>query len=93
MSNVSVETLEKLKENMVGRRYKHFKGRTYIVNDIAVHTESDEIMVIYKYFTDPFVTWCRPLSMFTSDVDRIKYPDVKQKKRFEPLSEQEVQNV
>lgn len=56
MSNVSVETLEKLKENMVGRRYKHFKGRTYIVNDIAVHTESDEIMVIYKCFTDPFVT-------------------------------------
>lgn len=93
MSNVSVETLEKLKENMVGRRYKHFKGRTYIVNDIAVHTESDEIMVIYKCFTDPFVTWCRPLSMFTSDVDRIKYSDVKQKKRFEPLSEQEVQNV
>ena len=93
MSNVSVETLEKLKENMVGRRYKHFKVRTYIVNDIAVHTESDEIMVIYKCFTDPFVTWCRPLSMFTSDVDRIKYPDVKQKKRFEPLSEQEVQNV
>ncbi len=93
MSNVSAETLEKLKENMVGRRYKHFKGRTYIVNDIAVHTESDEIMVIYKCFTDPFVTWCRPLSMFTSDVDRIKYPDVKQKKRFEPLSEQEVQNV
>lgn len=93
MSNVSVETLEKLKENMVGGRYKHFKGRTYIVNDIAVHTESDEIMVIYKCFTDPFVTWCRPLSMFTSDVDRIKYPDVKQKKRFEPLSEQEVQNV
>lgn len=93
MSNVSVETLEKLKENMVGRRYKHFKGRTYIVNDIAVHTESDEIMVIYKCFTDPLVTWCRPLSMFTSDVDRIKYPDVKQKKRFEPLSEQEVQNV
>lgn len=93
MSNVSVETLEKLRENMAGRRYRHFKGRIYIVNDIAVHAESDEIMVIYKCFADPFVTWCRPLSMFTSDVDRIKYPDVKQKKRFEPLSEQEVQNV
>lgn len=93
MSSVSVETLEKLRENMVGRRYKHFKGRIYIVNDIAVHTESDEIMVIYKCFADPLVTWCRPLSMFTSDVDRTKYPDVKQKKRFELLSEQEVQNV
>lgn len=89
MSYVSVETLEKLREDMVGRRYKHFKGRVYIVNDIAVHTESDEIMVIYKCFSDPLVTWCRPLSMFMSDVDRSKYPDVKQNKRFEPLSEQE----
>ena len=70
MSNVSVETLENLKEFMVGRRYKHFKGRTYVVTDIAVHTESDEIMVIYKCFVDSLVTWCRPLDMFTSDVDR-----------------------
>ena len=31
MSNVSVETLENLREDMVGRRYKHFKGRTYVV--------------------------------------------------------------
>ena len=92
MSNISVETLEKLIKNMVGRRYKHFKGRIYIVNDIAVHTESDEIMVIYKCFTDPLVTWCRPLSMFTSDVDRKKYPNVKQKKRFELLSKQEESN-
>nr|DAO49057.1 MAG TPA: hypothetical protein [Caudoviricetes sp.] len=27
MSNVSVETLEKLRENMVGRRYRHFLSR------------------------------------------------------------------
>lgn len=89
MSNISVDTFAKLKDSMVGRRYKHFKGGIYIVTDIAVHAESDEIMVIYKCFTDALVTWCRPLSMFTSDVDRKKYPDIKQKKRFEPLSKQE----
>lgn len=93
MNKIPGEILEELRESMVGRRYRHFKGRIYIVADLAVHTESDEIMVIYKCFVDPFVTWCRPLSMFTSDVDRKKYPHVKQKKRFEPLSEQEVQNV
>lgn len=88
MNKVSGEILEELRDSMVGRRYRHFKGRIYIVTDLAVNTESDEIMVIYKCFVDPLVTWCRPLSMFTSDVDRIKYPNVKQKKRFEPLSEQ-----
>lgn len=93
MSNISVETLEKLKDSMVRKRYKHFKGRTYVVTDIAVHTESDEIMVIYKCFTDPFVTWCRPLVMFLSDVDRKKYPNVKQKRRFEPLSKAQEDNT
>lgn len=93
MSNVSVETLEKLRENMVGRRYKHFKGRIYIVNDIAVHTESDEIMVIYKCFADPLVTWCRPLAMFLSDADREKYQNVKQKRRFELLSRTQEDNT
>lgn len=88
MNKVSGEILEELRDSMVGRRYRHFKGRIYIVTDLAVNTESDEIMVIYKCFADPLVTWCRPLSVFTSDVDRIKYPNVKQKKRFEPLSEQ-----
>ena len=90
MNKVSGEILEELRDSIVGRRYRHFKGRIYIVTDLAVNTESDEIMVIYKCFADPLVTWCRPLSMFTSDVDRIKYPNVKQKKRFEPLSEQKV---
>ena len=80
------EDLEELKESMVGKRYRHFKGKTYVITDIAVHTESDEIMVIYKCFTDPLVTWCRPLTMFLSDVDHEKYPNIKQKKRFEALS-------
>lgn len=90
MNKVSGEILEELRDSMTGRRYRHFKGRIYIVTDLAVNTESNEIMVIYKCFADPIVTWCRPLSMFTSDVDRKKYPDIKQKKRFEPLSKQEV---
>lgn len=61
MNKVSGEILEELRESMVGRRYRHFKGRIYIVTDLAVNTESNEIMVIYKCFADPIVTWCRPL--------------------------------
>lgn len=56
MNKVSGEILEELRDSMVGRRYRHFKGRIYIVTDLAVNTESDEIMVIYKCFTDPLVT-------------------------------------
>ena len=77
MNKVSGEILEELRDSMAGRRYR----------------QSDEIMVIYKCFTDPLVTWCRPLSMFTSDVDRKKYPNVKQKRRFEPLSRTQEDNT
>ena len=84
MNKVSGEILEELRDSMAGRRYRHFKGRIYIVTDLAVNN---------KCFTDPLVTWCRPLSMFTSDVDRKKYPNVKQKRRFEPLSRTQEDNT
>lgn len=74
------------KDKMVGKLYKHFKGYTYIVLDIAVHSEMAEPMVVYKgYTTNRDYTWVRPLSMFLSDVDHKKYPTVTQKKRFEPI--------
>ena len=74
------------KESMVGKRYRHFKGGIYIVTDIAVHSETEGVMVVYKSFDEPTLTWVRPLNMFISEVDKEKYPDVKQEMRFEMLS-------
>lgn len=71
------------KENMIGKRYRHFKGGVYFVTDIAVHSEEEGLMVVYKSFNKPDLTWVRPLGMFTSEVDKEKYPNVKQKMRFE----------
>ena len=75
------------KEKMVGKRYRHFKGGIYIVTDIAVHSESASLMVIYKSFDTPSLVWARPLSMFESEVDRNKYPNAKQEYRFEQLTD------
>lgn len=80
------KSLMKTRNEMVGKRYRHFKGGIYIVTAIAVHSESDEPLVIYKTFNQPELVWARPLSMFLSEVDHEKYPDVKQKLRFEPMS-------
>lgn len=81
--------LQAIKSTIVGYRYRHFKGGVYIVTDIAVHSETEEPMVIYKNFDNPNLVWCRPLSMFLSEVDREKYPDVKQVMRFERIVEDE----
>ncbi len=67
--------------------YRHFKGNCYKIIAVGHHSETKEKMVIYYDLScknssvkDPCI---RPLDMFMSEVDHEKYPDVKQKYRFE----------
>ena len=68
-----------------GMRYRHFKGKDYTVLSLAEHTETGEMLVIYRAEYGEHKFYARPLAMFASEVDREKYPDVKQKYRFEPI--------
>jgi hypothetical protein len=63
--------------------YKHFKGNYYVVIDTARSSETNEKFVIYKKIKGDGSLWIRPVDEFLSEVDHEKYPDVKQKYRFE----------
>lgn len=69
-----------------GKIFKHFKGDLYLVLDIAEHSETREKLVVYKALYGDCGVYARPVEMFLSQVDKNKYPDVKQEYRFQPLT-------
>ena len=61
------------------------KVNKYIYKVVAVgvqHTETGEIGMVYEAQYGDFKSYIRPLDMFLSEVDRVKYPDVEQKYRL-----------
>lgn len=66
-----------------GRIYKHFKGDLYLVEDIVLHSETKEKLVLYRALYGEGVRYVRPHDMFLSKVDKNKYPMVDQEYRFE----------
>lgn len=84
---------------VVGNIVRHFKGNLYQIKEIAKHTETGELMVVYQALYDTPVSLCpcvpespvlnqhliftRPLAMFSEEVDRKKYPYAGQQYRME----------
>lgn len=70
-------------EVILNRVYKHFKGNYYLVENIAIHSETSEKLVIYRELYGDGKLYARPYDLFVSKVDKEKYPNIKQEYKFE----------
>ena len=50
--------------------YKHFKGDSYIVEDVAYHSETLEKMVVYRALYGDNKLYVRPYDMFIEEVNK-----------------------
>lgn len=64
-------------------RYRHFKGGEYEVLFTALHSETQELMVVYRALYGQGGLWVRPARMWNEHVDRDGYSGP----RFVPVEE------
>ena len=48
--------------------YTHYKGNEYQVIDVATHSETEELLVIYRTLYGNYDLWVRPFDMFTDSI-------------------------
>lgn len=45
-------------------KYRHYKGRDYHVIDTVYHSETQELLVLYRPLYGEMALWVRPFDMF-----------------------------
>ena len=50
-------------------RYRHYKGKDYIVIGVAHHSETHEELVVYRQNYGSRGLWVRPATMFLESVE------------------------
>lgn len=83
-----------MREFVPGDIIQHFKRETVDQNSmrylyefigVATHSETRDRVVVYRALYGDKELFVRPYEMFMEEVDHDKYPEIRQKYRFEKI--------
>lgn len=77
------EIVQHFKRELLTDEEKETNLYLYKIIGVAAHSETLEPLMIYQALYGDGGMYARPLEMFLEEVDREKYPDVRQQYRFE----------
>ena len=64
------DVLPPLPQDPLPGRYRHYKGNEYIVEGLARHSETLEVLVVYRAcYGDTTARWVRPRDMFQEELE------------------------
>lgn len=69
ITHVADDALPPLPEEPRPGRYRHHKGREYLVTGLARHSETLEPLVVYQALYGERGLWVRPAAMFLETVE------------------------
>lgn len=62
-----------MKQHILPGIYRHYKGKDYEVIGLALHSETDEAMVVYRALYGEYGLFVRPQAMFLEEVEKGDY--------------------
>jgi hypothetical protein len=77
------DIVQHFKREMLSEEERAGDMYLYEIVGVALHSETREQMMVYRPLYGDGGMYVRPLEMFLSETDHEKYPQVKQKYRFE----------
>ena len=50
--------------------YRHYKGNEYHLLEVATHSETEELMAVYRPLYGDRALWVRPLAMWSETIEK-----------------------
>lgn len=83
------DIVQHFKREMLSEEERAGDMYLYEIIGVALHSETREQMMVYRPLYGDGGMYVRPLEMFLSETDHEKYPQVKQRYRFEKVGKTE----